>query len=388
MVRILLVFAVLLFAMIASGETSVAQSTGDTAAQPQAATKIDKRKLLVQPRNSDGSLQQVSFFEDPVLWIRNKQQSFYGAMSGAIRQIKGGSAYAATWTLLTLSFSYGIFHAAGPGHGKAVISAWLLATENELRRGILIAFLSSVIQALTAIVIVTVLFLVVSSVGSTARNVAGLLESASYAMIGAMGLYLIWTAIRPFLQPRPVATASTGSGPDFTFEITHNDREQERAMPLAGGSGHEHKGGFTLVNRAPGDHHQHDENCGCGHAHVPEASQLRGDWSLAKAFSLAFAVGLRPCTGAILVLVFANALGLYWAGIASALVMALGTFITVSVIAGVAVYSKKLALRYAARSTRWMNWTAFGLRLGGGAVIAGLGGLLFLGSLGSVNAMM
>ncbi len=373
MIRILLVFAMMLFAVFASGETSMAQSTGDTAAQTQAAPKIDKRKLLVQPRNSDGSLQQVSFFEDPVLWIRDRQQSFYGAMSGAIRQIKGGSAYAATWTLLTLSFSYGIFHAAGPGHGKAVISAWLLATENELRRGILIAFLSSVVQALTAIVIVTVLFLVVSSVGSTARNVAGLLESASYAMIGAMGLYLVWTALRPLLQPRPVAAASTGSGPDFTFEIV---QRKSGVAPAA------------AVVPAPSDHHQHDENCGCGHAHVPEASQLRGDWSLAKAFSLAFAVGLRPCSGAILVLVFANALGLYWAGIASALVMALGTFITVSVIAGVAVYSKKLALRYAARSTRWMNWTAFGLRLGGGAVIAGLGGLLFLGSLGSVNAMM
>lgn len=115
---------------------------------------------------------------------------------------------------------------------------------------------------------------------------------------------------------------------------------------------------------------------------------MRGEWSLARAFSLAFAVGIRPCTGAILVLVFANALGLYWAGIASTLVMALGTFVTVSLIAGLAVYSKKLALRLAARESKWLDWTAFGLRLGGGLVIAALGGLLLLGSLGSVNAMM
>ena len=84
--------------------------------------------------------------------------------------MKGSSPLAATWTLMLLSFGYGVFHAAGPGHGKAVISAWLLATENELRRGVLISFMSAIIQALTAIVLVGVLFLVVASVGSTARQ--------------------------------------------------------------------------------------------------------------------------------------------------------------------------------------------------------------------------
>ena len=97
----------------------------------------------------------------------------------------GPSAFAAAWTLMLLSFAYGVFHAAGPGHGKAVISTWLLATENELKRGVLISFMSAIIQALTAIVLVSVLFLVVASVGSTARDVAGVLESASYALIGA-----------------------------------------------------------------------------------------------------------------------------------------------------------------------------------------------------------
>ena len=168
-----------------------------TADEPTSEIKIDKKKLLVQPRNADGSLIMVSFWEDPVLWVREKQQAFYGSMSGTLRQIKTSSPYAAAWTLMFLSFGYGIFHAAGPGHGKTVISAWLLATENELKRGIIIAFLSSIIQALVAIMLVSVLLLLVASAGSTARDVAGFLESASYAMIGAMGLYLIWTALRP-----------------------------------------------------------------------------------------------------------------------------------------------------------------------------------------------
>ncbi len=172
-----------------------------TASEPTSEIKIDKKKLLVQPRNADGSLIMVSFWEDPVLWVREQQQAFYGSMSGALRQIKTSSPLAAAWTLMFLSFGYGIFHAAGPGHGKTVISAWLLATENELKRGIFIAFLSSIIQALVAILLVSVLLLVVASAGSTARDVAGFLESASYAMIGAMGLYLIWTAVR---SPRPI----------------------------------------------------------------------------------------------------------------------------------------------------------------------------------------
>jgi nickel/cobalt exporter len=322
----------------------LAPAMAQTTSEPTSEIKIDKKKLLVQPRNADGSLVMVSFWEDPVLWVREKQQEFYGSMSGALRQIKTSNPYAASWTLMLLSFGYGIFHAAGPGHGKTVISAWLLATENELKRGIIIAFLSSIIQALVAITLISVLLLFVASAASTAKDVTGFLESASYAMIGAMGLYVIWTALRPLIHH------------------SHNDHHHEHHH-------HDHH-----------DHHVHDENC--GHAHAPEAKQMRGEWSLTKAFSLAFAVGIRPCLGSILVLILANSLGIYWAGVTSTFVMAFGTFLTVSTIAAIAVYSKKLAMRLAARDDKWLGWLAFALRLGGGLAIACLGGLLFLGSLG------
>ena len=318
----------------------VAPAVAQTTSEPTSQIKIDKRKLLVQPRNADGSLVMVSFWEDPVLWVREKQQEFYGSMSGALRQVKTNSPYAAAWTLMFLSFGYGVFHAAGPGHGKTVISAWLLATENELKRGVAIAFLSSVIQALVAIALISVLLLFVTSAAGTAKNVTGFLESASYAMIGAMGFYVIWTALRPLAHV----------GHDYSHHDHHHDQV-------------------------------HDEHC--DHAHVPEPKQMRGEWSLAKALSLAFAVGIRPCLGSILVLILANSLGIYWAGVTSTLVMALGTFLTVSAIAAMAVYSKKLAMRLAARDEKWLSRFAFALRLGGGLAIACFGGLLFWGSLGS-----
>ena len=175
----------------------IAPAMAQTASEPTSEIKIDKKKLLVQPRNADGSLSHGVVLGRSRALGAEQAAGILWLHVRTLRQIKTSGPYAAAWTLMFLSFGYGIFHAAGPGHGKTVISAWLLATENELKRGIVIAFLSSVIQALVAILLVSILLAPVASAGSTARDVAGFLESASYAMIGAMGLYLIWTALRP-----------------------------------------------------------------------------------------------------------------------------------------------------------------------------------------------
>ncbi|MFN4142709.1 nickel/cobalt transporter [Aestuariivirga sp.] len=373
MSRAFLAILALFLMVVAAPPQAGAQAEQPAAEQAAPPVKIDRKKLLVQPRNKDGTLQQVSFWEDPVLWAREKQQAFYGKLSATLRQMKGSSPLAATWTLMLLSFGYGVFHAAGPGHGKAVISAWLLATENDLKRGILISFMSAIIQALTAIVLVSVLFLVVASVGSTARSIAGLLESASYGLIALLGLWLIVTGLLMLRPSRALAVPQPA--------LAGVAMRQSTGL-------HDFTGFEPLRSHGATADHVHGPDCGCGHAHVPAARDVRGDWSFAKAFSLAFAVGIRPCTGAILVLVFANGLGLYWAGISSAFAMAAGTFITVSVIAAVAVYSKRLAARLMRGNSRLLDWFGIGLRFAGGLAIAFLGTILFLGSLGSTNAMM
>jgi ABC-type nickel/cobalt efflux system permease component RcnA len=331
-------------------------SFADTAPTTTEAAPFDKKRLLVRPRNADGSVEVTPFFQSPVLWARDEQQNFYGAMSRAMKDIQGEKAWAAAWTLMSLSFAYGVLHAAGPGHGKAVISAWLLATENQLRRGIIVALMSAVVQALTAIIVVSALLFLVGSAGTATRNAAAFLESASYALIAAMGGYLLWTAFAGHRHGVKVAHAHEASH-SHHFEII---------QPL--NHGHVHN-------------HDHGADCDCGHAHVPTAKDVSGKWSWGKAFSLAFAVGIRPCTGALLVLVFANALGLYWAGIASTFVMAVGTFITVSCVAALAVYSKQLAERLAARDTKWLGYFASFMRFGGGLAILLFGCILFLASL-------
>lgn len=348
--------SLLIIALGLCAAPAMAQQAPSGASATQLDPGFDRRKLMVPPKNADGTIQVTPFSEDPVLWLRDQQQAFYNAMSKAMRRIASEGS-AAGLTLILLSFAYGVFHAAGPGHGKTVVSAWLLATENELRRGILIAFMSSIIQALTAIVIVSLLLLLATAIGTAARDVAGVLESASYAMIAGLGAYLIWMA----LASRPVAPVGTSA----SVTLHHFDS-------------------FTPAVAAD---HVHGPECGCGHAHVPEAKDLRGDWSWPKALSLSVAVGIRPCTGALLVLVFANTLGLYWAGVASTFAMALGTFITVSAIASLAVFARKLATRFAGRDERWLRNLSFAVKLFAGSGILLLGGALFWASLGSTATM-
>ena len=85
-------------------------------------------------------------------WILAEQSRFYRALSGLIRAAKTDGS--ALWALMGISFIYGIFHAAGPGHGKAVISSYLVANEETWRRGIVLSFASALLQAVSAIVIV------------------------------------------------------------------------------------------------------------------------------------------------------------------------------------------------------------------------------------------
>jgi ABC-type nickel/cobalt efflux system permease component RcnA len=301
--------------------------------------KIERRQLLV-PRKGE-IIEPVSFQEDPAQWLQDKQRSLYGAMSGSLRNIRSGSRSNAVWGLLLLSFGYGVFHAAGPGHGKIIISSWLLATESDLRRGILIAFLSSIIQAISGIAIVSAVLFVIGGAISRARQAALAIETISFALIAMLGLYLMWTALKPLLR------------------LSHTTHAH---------AGHHHD-------------HSNELDCSCGHTHAPEPAMVHADWSLPKAVSLSLAIGVRPCTGGLLVLLAAYPMGLYWAGILSVFVMAAGTFLAVSSIAAATVYFKRFATGAVNANSRLGYWLGFGLRFGGGLLITLLGAVLFLGSL-------
>jgi len=128
------------------------------------------------------------------------------------------------------------------------------------------------------------------------------------------------------------------------------------------------------------DHHHHAHGEACDH--IVDARQLAGPSSWRKVIAVVFSVGIRPCTGAILVLVFALTQGLFWAGVAATFAMAFGTAITVAVLASLALGSRELALRLGGTNAAWVNavWTM--CSIGGAVVIVLFGSLLFVVSLG------
>jgi ABC-type nickel/cobalt efflux system permease component RcnA len=254
-------------------------------------------------------------------------------MSSAIRAAKSDGS--AVWTLLAISFAYGIFHAAGPGHGKAVISSYLVANQETARRGVVLSFASALMQSLVAVAIVAVCAWLLNATAKTMCGAEKAVEIASYALIAAFGARLVWTKgggfIRALQAERPApALAMAGHHRDHGHDHHHHD--------------HDHS-----------DDHDHDEHH--GHSHGPTPAELAGPGGWRRGFGAIFAVGLRPCSGAILVLVFALAQGLFWAGIVATFVMGLGTAVTVATIAVIAVSAKDLARRLS------------GTKEGGGALV-------------------
>jgi nickel/cobalt transporter (NicO) family protein len=258
-------------------------------------------------------------------WILARQSEFYREISATIRAAKSDGS--AVWTLLAISFAYGIFHAAGPGHGKAVISSYLVASQETARRGIVLSFASALMQSLVAVVIVAICAWLLNATASTMCNAEKMIEIASYALIAAFGARLVWTKgggfIRALQVQRPVPAMAVA-------QQHHRDHSHD---------------------------HDHVDDAHDGHSHGPVPSELEGPGGWRRGLAAILTVGVRPCSGAILVLVFALAQGLFWAGIAATFVMGLGTAITVATIAVIAVSAKDVA--------RWLS----GAGEGGGTLV-------------------
>lgn len=272
-------------------------------------------------------------------WIAAQQAEFYKTLTDAIGSI--GEDRRALFVLLGVSFAYGVFHAAGPGHGKAVIASYLFATGDTLRRGIVLSFASAMVQATVAVALVAVAALVFRATAMTMTQATLWLEIGSYALIAAVGGWLLW---RKLFGEGHAHAHGAGSG----FREGSDD-------PACCDGVHDHRS------------HSHAD-----HSHAPPPDMLAERLTLRQSAAAILAVGVRPCSGAIIVLVFALAQGLFAAGIASAYVMALGTGLAVSVLAALAVAAKGLALRIAGSESGVGT-----VVLRGAEVIAAAGVLLF-----------
>jgi len=295
-------------------------------------------------------------------WLLTQQALFYRALSGLIRAAKtDGSAY---WGLIGISFAYGVFHAAGPGHGKAVISSYLVANEETWRRGVALSFAAALLQATTAVVLVAVAALIIGATAKMMGDTVRVIEIVSYSLIVLLGARLVWVKGRSFLHA--LSAARSEPAPACSHH-THSHESHDHA--------HRH------------DHHRDEDDeesaLPWGHAHALEPEDLAGPGGWHRGLSAIIAVGLRPCSGAILVLVFALAQGLFWAGIASTFVMGLGTAATVAAIATLAVGAKAAAKRFVATRAGYGALVLRGLEVGAALLVMALGVLLLTGYLAS-----
>lgn len=244
------------------------------------------------------------------------QAKFHAELQAAARALKTDpSAFLA---LAAASFAYGAFHAAGPGHGKAVLASYMLANETALRRGLLLAALAALLQGLVAIAVVGAAAAFFRATASQMSDATRLIELASYAAVAALGARLAWVkghALAAALRAPAIVPSARG----FVCEAIDDPT------------------------------HVHDETC----RHAPDPSTLGGPkFRLADAAATVIAAGLRPCSGAILVLVFTLSQGLFAAGAGAVIAMSAGTAITTGALAATAVYAKSAAARLGAKDSR------------------------------------
>jgi nickel/cobalt exporter len=316
-------------------------------------------------------------------WLFAKQAEFYRQFSGLIRSAKADGR--AVWSLFGVSFLYGAFHAAGPGHGKAVISSYLVANDETWIRGVVLSLASALLQAAVAVAVVGVAAALLNVSAPTMNGAVNVIESASYALIILVGARLLWVKGRGFMSGlrttrRPVSEVGAAA-------VTLDHDNDARGGGLHSHGDHTQRRGDHHHSAHHGHDHSHGEDhSSCGHVHAPEPSELSGADGWKRGLTAIVAIGLRPCSGAILVLVFALAQGLFWVGAGSAFVMGLGTFTTVATVATATVVARDAAGRLARARPGYGVLAMRGVEVAAAALITAFGVFLLCGYL--VNERM
>jgi len=330
---------------------------------------------------SEGNIAGASWFPRLAGPLISLQFYFNQHITAAVRAIRyDGGAF---WTLLGLSFLYGIVHAAGPGHGKAVVSSYILANRQTLRNGIALAFIASLAQALGAVVLILIAAMVLHMTSVSITHATFRFEILSNALVVMLGIWLVWskiirparssalrfTPVSPLTQPDRFLSRASSMGA-MAFQAV--DAAELATSPSSGARSNSHAQPII---------HRHHSNCECGHAHMPDASVAAGSLDWRKAWTVVASTALRPCTGALIVLVFSISQKLIWAGIAATLVMGLGTAITVASLAVLAVSARQSASVLTGADSPMGRKIIRGVEAGGSIAVLLFGLVLLAGNL-------
>ncbi|WP_299687519.1 hypothetical protein [uncultured Tateyamaria sp.] len=242
-------------------------------------------------------------------WAVAGQEQAQRALAGGLRAVRAGQP-GAWFGLMGLCAAYGFFHAAGPGHGKLVIGGYGAAARVTALRLSGLALLSSLAQALAAVVLVAVGAWVLGWSRAQMTDAAEVvLAPASYIAIALVGLWLLVRGLRRMVR--------TGGAQAHAHDHHHHDHH------------HDHASDGTCET--------------CGHAHAPTPQQVENITSWKDAVAIVGSIAIRPCTGAVFLLILCFGLGIPWAGVAGAFVMGLGTA-SVTVLVAIAAVGARQSL--------------------------------------------
>ena len=300
-------------------------------------------------------------------WLMAEQSSLTHLMAAKVHALHGQSS--AAWGLIGLGLAYGVVHAAGPGHGKAVLASYMLANETSLKRGAAMSLMAALLQALIAITLVGAAGFVFQATASQMTHAADWIELASYFSVAAIGAWLVWrkgSALFAALSEHVERRRAVASTPGYFGAAWRRP-----ALSLSAAA---YRAGPPGAMEGPADE--------CGHMHMPDPAELDGRFWWRAAAGTVIAAGARPCSGAILVLVFAMAQGLFAAGVAAALAMAIGTAVTTAALAWVAVFAKSTAMRLAAGENSRLALVAKGFEFAAALAVLTFGVALLLDARG------
>jgi ABC-type nickel/cobalt efflux system permease component RcnA len=218
--------------------------------------------------------------------IIETQRVIHEAITARIEALKEGQSLAALWSLLLISFGYGVFHVLAPGHGKVIVGSYFLGNNASWRDGVWAGLLMAIGHTITAVGIVAVLYLVFGLGQFAVLNDAQYMELAGYGLIAAIGIWLLVRALRD--------------------------------SPECNVCGH--------------DHHHHGHKHDHDHAHHHHDHDFVEKLTPRPSTGLFAAASLVPCTGSMIILLFCLANNVLWAGILAVIAIALGMWLTITAI--------------------------------------------------------
>lgn len=244
------------------------------------------------------------------------QKNFNLQLSASLNELAENQSKAGI-TLVFISFLYGVFHAVGPGHGKFILSSYLSFEKTKLNQAMKITFASALVQGLVAISLVTVIVVIFTLSRQYFNLTLKWVERGSFGLMILFGIYWCYQVYRTVNKARKPIIKS--------IRIS---QKKAGKLPLVTQKGH-----------------IHTENCSCGHKHLPTSNEMQQvkDWK--ARLMLVLSIGSRPCSGAILVLFLSYTLNLYAWGVISALAMAVGTGLTLSLFAYLVIIARNKAVK-------------------------------------------